>query len=152
MSLRMDLNIAIKMKTPLIAKTLLVVLLQTGTFLVAWTAMVSIARWQGRFPPELFFGMTTYYGTLWITSTFAICGVVAMMFTKPILRWCAICAGVVAWLVWLWPSFDSRPYAMPAFFALGALILTIGSGLVIPLMERNTSRENNGGPKAISRG
>ena len=132
------------MKAALIAKALLVVFLQTAVFLGAWAAMVSIARSQGRFPPELFFGVTIYYGTIWITSIFTVCGAVALVAAKPIVRWSTISVGVFVWLLWLWPSFESRPFAMPAFFALGMVILTIGSGFVIPLMRRRKHRKING--------
>lgn len=132
------------MKPMHIAKSLLVAVLQTICFLGGWALLVSVARSYGRFPPELFFGITTYYGAVWIVSLFVVCGVVALAVSKPLMRWGVICIGLVAWLIWLWPSFDSRPFAMPTFFALGAVLLILGTGVAIPLLTRATSNRTRG--------
>jgi Na+/melibiose symporter-like transporter len=109
-------------------------------FLTLWGAMVAVARSYGRFPPELFFGITIYYATIIILCIFVVCGVVAFLSTKSVVRWCVILAGVLGWLLWLWPSFDSRPFAMPAFFVLGTTLLIFGTGFGVPSLRRHLDR------------
>ena len=101
-----------------------------------------IARSSDRFPPELFIGTTIHYGTLLVITLFIICGVAALIANNPIVKWSAIIAGIFAWLLWLWPAFGSHPLAMPAFFALGSVILVVGTSLGIPLIKRLAARKN----------
>lgn len=129
-----------EMKAIPLLGTLFVIATQTITFLGLWSWMVSIARSHDRFPPELFLGITIHYGSIWIVSLFIVCGLVAFLSTKPLMRWIPIFAGLLAWLFWLWPSFDSRPFAMPSFFALGATILIVGTGFGIPCFRRIAAR------------
>lgn len=123
-----------------IAMAVLVAAAQTISFLGLWDLAVSVARSNGRFSPELFFGITIYYGTIWIVSLFVVCGLVALLVPKTLIRWSTICIGLLAWLTWLAPSFDSRPFAMPAFFALGAGILILGTGVAIPFLTQSAAR------------
>lgn len=137
-----------KMKVVPIVAVLLIMLAQTMTFILLWNLIVTIARSHGRFPREIFFGITISYGAIWIICLFVACGLVAFLTSKPQLKWTAIFAGLLAWLAWLWPSFESRPYALPAFFALGATILVTGTGFGIPyfrrLATRISAKETNG--------
>ena len=109
---------------------------QIIAFLTLWSAAVAVARAYGRFPPELFFGVTFHYASIGILCLFLVCGVVAFLSTKSVVRWGTIMAGVVVWLLWLWPAFDSRPFAMPALFALGTTLLCVGSGFGVPCFRR----------------
>jgi hypothetical protein len=128
------------MKAIPVIGTLSIIAAQMIAFLGLWTAMVAVARSYGRFPPELFFGITIYYGFMFIVGIFIISGLVAYLSTKPFVRWGTIFAGLVGWLFWLWPSFDSRPFAMPAFFALGTLLLIVGTGFGVPGIRRYWDR------------
>jgi len=113
---------------------------QMIAFLTLWGGIVAVARSHGRFPPELFFGITIYYATIFLLSIFVVCGVVSYQSNKSLVRWVTILAGVLGWLFWLWPSFDSRPFAIPAFFALGTTLLILGSGFGVPRLRRYLDR------------
>ena len=132
----MAYSFSIEMKAIPVIGTLSIIIAQAIAFLALWSAMVAVARSYGRFPPELFFGITIYYGLMIIVGIFIICGVVAHIFTKSLVRWGAVSVGLVAWLFWLWPSFDSRPFAMPAFFGLGTMLLITGTGFGVPRLRR----------------
>ena len=124
--------------------------MQTIAFIGMWSAMVIIARSQGRYPPELFFGITIYYGLIWIIGLFIVCGIVANLTCKPFATWAVIFTGLLSWLIYLWPSFDSRPFAMPSFFALGVVILTCGTGLGLQYLRRHTEQKIQGEQAAPS--
>lgn len=118
-------------------RTLGVIILQIVTFFVSWSLMVKIARDLDRFPPALFFGIALYYGMIGMASLFVICGMVTAITKQARIYWSAIFLGLALWLVWLFPSFESRPYSMPAFFILGSTLLVLGSGVVLPrLLQR----------------
>jgi len=138
------LTFSSKMKAKPIVGALLVIVTQVVTFLGLMSAMAMIARWHNRFPPEIFFGVTLYYGTILIIGLFIVCGLISFLSTRPFAQWCAIFAGLLAWLSWLWPSFETRPFAMPSIFILGAVILIIGSGFGVPYFRRMGGRKNNG--------
>jgi hypothetical protein len=124
------------MKAIPVIGTFTIIVAQIIAFFGLWGAMVAIAQSYDRFPPELFFGITIYYGSIFIVGVFIVCGLVAFLSTKSLVRWGTISAGVLAWLLWLWPSFDSRPFAMPSFFALGTTLLIVGSGFGVPRLRR----------------
>lgn len=118
-------------------RTLGVIILQIVTFFVSWSLMVKIARDLDRFPPALFFGIALYYGMIGMASLFVICGMVTAITKQARVYWSVIFLGVALWLAWLFPSFESRPYSMPAFFMLGSTLLILGSGVVLPrLLQR----------------
>lgn len=132
------LNVRQKMNLSSLFRTLGVIIFQIVTFFVSWSLMVKIARNLDRFPPELSFGITLSYGAMAMASLFVICGIVTSVTKQARLYWSVIFLGLALWLAWLFPSFDSRPYSMPAFFMLGSTLLILGSGVVLPrLLQRN---------------
>lgn len=137
MILAPHLNVRQRMNLPSLFRTLGVILLQIVTFFVSWSLMVKIARDLDRFPPALFFGIAVYYGMIGMASLFVICGIVTAITKQSRVYWSAIFLGLALWLAWLFPSFESRPYSMPAFFMLGSTLLILGSGVVLPrLLQR----------------
>lgn len=90
-----------------------------------------IARWYNRFPQEFFFGITIYYGAIFLIGLFIVCGAISYLASGSFVRWFPIVVGLLAWLAWFWPSFETRPIAMPSIFAIGSLILIVGSGFGI---------------------
>jgi len=129
-----------EMKAIPVIGTFTIIVAQMIAFLWLWSAMVDAARSYGRFPRELFFGITIYYSTIFILGLFIVCGLVAFLSAKPLLRWGTIFAGLLGWLLCLLPSFDSRPFAMPSFFALGTMLLIVGSGIGVPCLRRYSDR------------
>ncbi len=137
MTMSSHLNVRQTMPLSSLFRTLGVIILQTVTFFVSWSLMVKIARDLDRFPPALFFGIAVYYGMIGMASLFVICGMVTAITKQPRVYWSVIFLGVALWLAWLFPSFESRPYSMPAFFMLGSTLLVLGSGVVLPrLLQR----------------
>lgn len=114
---------------------ILVIISQALIFLGGWALIASLGRSFGRFPAELSFGLTIYFGALWIISIFVVCGALAYFMSSVTLRWGAIIVGLISWGIVLWPSFASRPYATPVFFTLGATLLIWGTGFVIPRLR-----------------
>lgn len=130
-------NVRQRMNLSTFFRTLGVIILQIVTFFVSWSLMVKIARDLDRFPPALFFGIALYYGMIGMASLFVICGIVTAITKQPRVYWSVIFLGLALWLAWLFPSFESRPYSMPAFFMLGSTLLVLGSGVVLPrLLQR----------------
>lgn len=130
-------NVRQRMNLSTFFRTLGVIILQIVTFFVSWSLMVKIARDLDRFPPALFFGIALYYGMIGMASLFVICGMVTAITKQARVYWSVIFLGVALWLAWLFPSFESRPYSMPAFFMLGSTLLILGSGVVLPrLLQR----------------
>ena len=125
-------NVRQRMNLSSFFRTLGVIILQIVTFFVSWSLMVKIARDLDRFPPALFFGIAVYYGMVGMASLFVICGIVTAITKQSRVYWSVIFLGVALWLAWLFPSFESRPYSMPAFFMLGSTLLILGSGVVLP--------------------
>ena len=127
-------------KTIPVIGILSIIAAQMIAFLSLWAAMVAVARSCSRYPPELFFGITIYYATIFLLCLFVVCGVIALLSTKSLMRWGTIVTGLLGWLCWLWPSFDSRPFAMPTFFVLGATLLIFGTGIGVPRLRRHLDR------------
>lgn len=115
-----------------IVATLAVVITQIAVFLYGWHFLVEAARSSGRFPRELAFGITLYYGTFIVLTTFVVCSLVTAITRRRRWYWRAILIGLALWLLWLWPSFDTRPIAGPSFFVLGAIVLILGSAMILP--------------------
>ncbi|TDU62544.1 hypothetical protein EI77_04645 [Prosthecobacter fusiformis] len=138
MILSLHLNVRQKkMNLHSLLRTFGVISLQIVIFFVSWSLMVKIARNLDRFRPELFFGITLSYGAIGMVFLFVICGIVTSITKQARLYWSAIFLGLALWLAWLFPSFSSRPYSMPAFFMLGSTLLILGSGVVLPrLLQR----------------
>lgn len=136
-----------EMKAVPIVGVFLVVVTQAITFRLLWNSMVTIARSHDRFPREIAFGITIHYGAIMVVGLFIACGLVSFLTSKIRLRWGAIFIGLLAWAIFLLPSLDSRPYAVIAFFALGAAILIVGTGFGVPylrsLAARIAARETN---------
>jgi len=128
------------MKAKPIVGTLLIIAIQIAAFLGLMSAMTMIARSYNRFPPEIFFGVTLYYGTILIIGLFMVCGLISFWATRSFVQWCPIFIGLLAWFSWLWPSFGTRPFAMPSIFILGAVILIFGSGFGVSYFRRMAGR------------
>ncbi len=147
------------MKAVPIVGVLLVMVTQTIAFVVLWNWIVANARLYDRFPQEIAFGLTIHYGSIMIVGLFVACGLVAFLTSKPRLRLYSIFTGLFAWAFFLWPALDSRPYALPVFFALGATILIGGTGFGVPYFQglsariaaSETNGEQNGVDQAATR-
>ena len=132
---RLWFGMRLKQQALIFFKALGVTALQIVAFAISWNAMVSLARSYGRFPPELFFGITILNGFVFISGLFLVCSMVSA-FQGIRFSLSLMLAGSSIWIFWLYPSFESRPISMPSFCAGGVILLVFGSGIVVPFICR----------------
>ena len=118
-----------------------VVCLQIGAFIFAWKLLVSMAAAAGRVQRGgIGFGIMVHYSVYLFGLMCCVASGVAVFSSSVKVRWIAIGALLVGWGLWCAPILPDYPNRGSVFLALGAIILTIGSGLIAPWLNRKIQR------------
>jgi hypothetical protein len=129
------------MKASAIIATIVVIVVQILVFVFAWNWLVDAAADAGREQRGgVAFGVTVHFGVFLISFAFVVGSSVSAITSRQLIRWATIGLLVAVWSLYVAPSISSYPIRGSAFYFLGCLILVIGSGIIIPLLDRVVNR------------
>lgn len=129
------------MKASGVIATIVVIAVQILLFVFAWNWLVDAAVDAGREQRGgVAFGVTVHFGVFLISFAFVVGSAVSAITSRRLIRWSTIGLLVAVWSLYVAPSFSSYPIRGSAFYFLGCLILVIGSGVTIPLLDRVVHR------------
>lgn len=129
------------MKATGVIAIIVVIAVQILLFVFAWHWLVDAAVESGREQRGgVAFGVTVHYGVILIGCAFAIGSTVSAITSRSLIRWSTIGLLVAVWSLYVVPSLSSYPIRGSVFYSLGCLILVIGSGIIVPLLDRIVHR------------
>ena len=111
-------------------------------FVLLWDAAVNHAASIGHGQRGgVAFGITVLLGAWSAGGMFLIGSIVGGLVQSFRIRWSVFGALLAGWTSLLWSSLDSYPVRAGVFFALGASILVVGSGVIAPFIANRRKRD-----------
>jgi hypothetical protein len=129
------------MKLSGLIAVLLAVPIQMALFALVWNRLVGISLDMGRpLPVGVHYGIGIYYSHHLLGLGVLVASIVSASTQRAKIRWLTLGGILLGWFVWTLPMLSGRPIRGSTFMILGATILCLGSGLLVPLLHQVAER------------